>query len=90
MSPEVGLEVGVSPCPSRFRGKAVPVQAVRLYGGVEVRLQLYLTSAIDGGEWSVPRPRRCSPWERAPETRLRGGPRNGLYLLTYPMEQSPS
>jgi len=36
---------------------------------VEVYFQAFLTSAIDGGEWSTSRPGRYTPRERAPGTR---------------------
>jgi hypothetical protein len=49
------------------------------YGGVEVQLRVFLTSALDGGEWSASRPRRFTPGKKAPVSiawRL-GGPQNG-------------
>jgi hypothetical protein len=30
-------------------------------GGLEVQLHSFLTSALDGGEWSMPRPSRITP-----------------------------
>jgi len=29
---------------------------MKMYGGVEVLLDVFLTSALDGGEWSASRP----------------------------------
>jgi hypothetical protein len=51
---------------------------MKTYWGVEVYLHAFLTSALDGGEWSASRPGRFTPKERAPGThRIRGwvGPR---------------
>jgi hypothetical protein len=31
------------------------------YGGVDVQIHIFLTSALDGGEWSAPRPGRFTP-----------------------------
>jgi hypothetical protein len=48
---------------------------------VELYLNAFLTSALDGGEWSASRPGRFIPRERAPGTRWIGGwmgPRVGL------------
>jgi hypothetical protein len=42
--------------------------AVKMYGGVEVQIHVFLTSVLDGGKWSVSRPRRFTPGERAPGT----------------------
>jgi hypothetical protein len=50
-------------------------------GGVDLYIYIFLTSAIAGGYWSVPRPGRFTPGERAPDThRIEGwlGPRAGL------------
>jgi hypothetical protein len=41
--------------------------------GVEVQLHTFLTSALDGGEWSVSRPGRFIPTERGPGTHSTGG-----------------
>jgi hypothetical protein len=38
----------------------------KAYWGVEVQLHAFLTSALDGGEWSASRPGRFTPVERAP------------------------
>jgi hypothetical protein len=58
------------------KGKVVPVlnyvviknDAMKAYGGVNVQIQIFLTSAEVGGEWSVSRPSHFSPGERAPRT----------------------
>jgi hypothetical protein len=44
-------------------------------------MHIFLTSALTGGEWSVSRPGRFTPGERAPGTHWIGGwvgPRTGL------------
>jgi hypothetical protein len=41
-------------------------------GGVEAEIHILLTSALVGGEWSVSRPRRSIPGERAPGTQWIG------------------
>jgi len=49
--------------------------------GVEVSLHAYLTSALDGGEWSASRPGRFTPGKGVTVTHwIRGwvGPRAGL------------
>jgi hypothetical protein len=57
----------------RNKGK-VPVfllikhYAKKAYGGVDVYIHLFLTSALAGGEWSASRPGRFIPGERAPGT----------------------
>jgi hypothetical protein len=51
----------------------------RLYGGAEVWLHAFLTSALDGGEWSASRPYRFTPRKRAlwySLNRRLGGPQN--------------
>jgi hypothetical protein len=48
-------------------------------GGVDVYIHIFLTSALDGGEWSVSRPVRFTPWgmsARYPENRRLGGPQS--------------
>ena len=37
-------------------GKAVPAHTMRHTGGAEVQLHSFLTSSIDGGEWSASHP----------------------------------
>jgi hypothetical protein len=46
---------------------------VKAYGGGEVWFHTFLTSAFDGGEWSVSRPGRFTSRERAPGTHSVGG-----------------
>jgi hypothetical protein len=36
------------------------------YGGVDVSIHIFLTSALGGGEWSASRPCRFTAGERAP------------------------
>jgi hypothetical protein len=48
------------------KGKAVPVlktkhYAVKTYGGVDVQIHVFLTSALIGGEWSTSRPGPFTP-----------------------------
>jgi hypothetical protein len=47
---------------------------------------IFLTSALDGGEWSASRTGRFTPRERAPDTHWIGGwvgPRAGLDVDLY-------
>jgi hypothetical protein len=65
---------------------------MRAYGGVDVQIHVFLTSALVGGQWSAWRPGRFTPGEGAPGTHWGGwvGPRAGLddvekrKLLTLP------
>jgi len=41
---------------------------VKTYGGMEVQLHAFLTSALDGGEWSASRAGYFTPMERVPGT----------------------
>jgi hypothetical protein len=36
--------------------------------GMEVWLHVFLTSPLDGGDWSSSRPDRLIPWKEAPST----------------------
>jgi hypothetical protein len=54
------------------------------YEGVEIRAPPFLTSAIDGGEWSASRSCRFNPGEMVPVTHCIGGwvgPRTGMDSL---------
>jgi hypothetical protein len=46
---------------------------MKTYGGVEVQIHIFLTSALVGGEWSDSRPCRFTPGERTPGTHWIGG-----------------
>jgi hypothetical protein len=46
---------------------------MKAYGGVEVLIYIFLTSALAGGQWSASRPGRPTPGERAPGTQWIGG-----------------
>jgi hypothetical protein len=55
--------------------------SMKAYGGVDVQIHIFLTSALVGGEWSASRPGRFTPRETAPGTHCIGGwvdPRAGL------------
>jgi hypothetical protein len=41
---------------------------MKTYVGVDVYIHIFLTSALAGGEWSISRPCRFTPGERAPGT----------------------
>jgi hypothetical protein len=41
---------------------------MKAYGGVDVYIHIFLTSALAGGEWSTSRPGRFTPREKAPVT----------------------
>jgi hypothetical protein len=47
--------------------------AMKAYGGVDVWIHVFLTSALVGGEWSASHPGRFIPGERAPGTHWIGG-----------------
>jgi hypothetical protein len=54
---------------------------MKTYGGVDVWIHIFLTSALAGGEWSASRLYRFTLGERAPGTHWIGGwvdPRAGL------------
>jgi hypothetical protein len=38
------------------------------YGGVDVQIHIFLTTTLVGSEWSVSRPGRFTPSEKAPGT----------------------
>jgi hypothetical protein len=50
-----------------LKGKVVPAlnlikhYAMKAYGGVDVYIHIFLTSALVGGEWSTSRPGRFTP-----------------------------
>jgi hypothetical protein len=54
---------------------------MKAYGGVDVYIHIYVTSALAGGEWSASHPCCFTPGERTPPTHcIRGwvDPRAGL------------
>jgi hypothetical protein len=46
---------------------------MKAYGGVDVQIHIFLTSALAGGEWSASRHGRFTPGERAPGIHWIGG-----------------
>jgi hypothetical protein len=46
---------------------------MKVYGGVDVQIQIFLSSPLAGGEWSVLRPGCFTPGERTPGTHWIGG-----------------
>jgi hypothetical protein len=58
---------------------------MKMYGGAEIQLHAFLTSALDGSEWSASRIGRFTPGKEAPGTQWLGGwvgPRAGLDAVT--------
>jgi hypothetical protein len=54
---------------------------MKMYGGVDVYIHVFLTSALVGGEWSASHPDCFTLQERAPNAHWAGGwvdPRAGL------------
>jgi hypothetical protein len=54
---------------------------MKTYGGVDVQIHVFLTSALVEGEWSASRTCRTTPEETSPGTHWIGGwvgPRTGL------------
>jgi hypothetical protein len=57
---------------SLIKGKVVPVlnlikhYAMKAYGGVDVQIHIFLTSALVGGEWSASRSGRFTPGKELP------------------------
>jgi hypothetical protein len=49
---------------------------MKAYGGVDVQIHIFLTSALAGGKWSASRPGRFIPVERGPSTHWIGGMEN--------------
>jgi len=45
----------------------------KMYEGLEVKLHVFLTPVLHGGEWSASRPGRFTPEERASGTHWIGG-----------------
>jgi hypothetical protein len=66
------------------KGKVVPVLSyLSIWESADIALP-FLTSSIDGGEWSASCPGRFTPGERAPDTHwIRGwvDPRAGLNVV---------
>jgi hypothetical protein len=55
--------------------------AMKAYGGVDLKIHIFLTLALAGGEWSASHPGRFTPAERASGTHCIGGsvdPRAGM------------
>jgi hypothetical protein len=46
---------------------------MKVYGGVDVQIHIFLTSALAGGEWSASRTDRFTQADRAPGTHWIGG-----------------
>jgi hypothetical protein len=46
---------------------------MKTYGGVDIWIHIFLTSALVGGEWSYSNPSRFTTGERAPGTQWIGG-----------------
>jgi hypothetical protein len=54
---------------------------MKVYGGVDVEIHVFLNLTVVGGEWSASRPSCFTPVERAPSIHWIGdqvGPRMGL------------
>jgi hypothetical protein len=87
-SSHLNLDVPTFLLPSQLKVKKVKLSlclikhyAMKAYGGVDVWIHIFLTSALAGGEWSASFPCRFTLGERAPGTHRIGGwvgPSTGL------------
>jgi len=59
------FQIGYRILQARHVGKVVPVQVMKKYGGVEVKLHLFLTSELGGRQSSASYPGDL-PWEKEP------------------------
>jgi len=48
--------------------QVVLLLAMKAYERVEFELRSFLTTSVDGGEWSAPGPSRFTPEDRGPTT----------------------
>jgi hypothetical protein len=46
---------------------------MKAYGGVDIEINIFFTSALAGGEWSASGPGRFTSGERVPDTHRIGG-----------------
>jgi hypothetical protein len=72
-----------SPVPVKLKAKLslclTKYHSMKTYGGVDVWVRAFLTSAQDGSEWSASRPGRFTP--RYPLNRMLCGPQSRLDAL---------
>jgi hypothetical protein len=54
----------------KFSLRLIKYHGIKTYGGVDVWLHSFLTSALDGGEWSASLPGRFTLRKRAHDTYL--------------------
>jgi hypothetical protein len=47
--------------------------AMKVYGGVDVQINVFFSSAVAGGDWSASRPGRFTPGEKSSGTHRIGG-----------------
>jgi hypothetical protein len=68
-----------------------PDHAVKAHGGIEVQLHSFLTSALDGGEWSTSRLGRFTPGKECqyPSSRRLGGSQGRSGQFTEEKNQLP-
>jgi len=70
----IGLNMGIACCLMvlvKVEIKVFPVCTMNAYRGVQVYCHLFLTSALDGGEWSASHPDYFTPVEKAGFTWIR-------------------
>jgi hypothetical protein len=58
---------------------------MKTYWEVQVQFHAFFTSALDGGEWSAPRPDRFTSKEGAPGTHWKGGRVSPRAVLDAPI-----
>jgi hypothetical protein len=82
-------------CTVKSTGTTLPLPEhhdMKMYWGAQVQLHIFLTSALDGGEWSASRAGRFTPRVTSPGTRWIGGwvgPRASLDTVSKRKIPSP-